>query len=158
MIFLFIAVAYFGAFYSVCARVDTDFHLHFSCSHQGISFGYEMDILIDMPPPKDVKGKTAIIPTADGGYVEVDVEWAMGLRRPYFAIEHDVFYELYTRRNPEVPYLLNMSDPNSMRSSPFNGAHRTRIAVHGWRSFGEMRELLSDGEYRTYLIGASPIF
>lgn len=99
-----------------------------------------------MPPLKDANGETAIIPTADGGYRKVNVKEAMAQPQPYFDIEHDVYYELYTRKNPDMPYNLNMSDPESIRRSPFNPKHPTRIAVHGWRSVGEMRELFVEGK------------
>lgn len=116
--------------------------------HAGIRVAHEIDIVVDSPPIKDVDGKTAIIPTADGGYVEVDVEEAMTQKQDYFDINADVRFELYTRRNPEIPYVINMSDPESIRHSPFNSKHPTRIAVHGWRSVGEMFELLVDGKFQ----------
>lgn len=134
----------------ICIRSINDFL--FFVLHAGICFGHGLDIVIDVPPSKDVKGKTAIIPTADGGYAEVDVELAMTQQTPYFDIDNDVYFELYTRSNPEVPFHINMSDPDSLGQSPFNRKHPTRIAVHGWRSVGEMRELLVDGEFSDFLI------
>lgn len=78
--------------------------------------------------------------------MNVDEAMASGNSLPYFDLQTDVYFELYTRTNPDKPYLINMSDIDSLRNSPFNRNHPTRIAVHGWRAVGEMFELLIDGK------------
>lgn len=116
--------------------------------HLGICFGHGFDIVIDSPPLRDVNGeKTAMIPTADGGFIEVNVAEAMAAGEEYFVMDSDVYFELYTRRNSDAPYVINMSDPESIRHAPFNADHPTRIAVHGWGSSGEMFKLMVEGKY-----------
>lgn len=70
---------------------------------------------------------------------------AMTSPQPLFEVSTGVLFELYTRTNPTVPHLINVTDLSSLSRSPFNAAHPTRIAVHGWRSDGEIYRQLCDG-------------
>lgn len=54
--------------------------------------------------------------------------------KPYFNAETDVFFQLYTNKNPKEPFLLY--NERSAFDSHFNRSHPTRVIIHGWKNNG----------------------
>lgn len=109
-----------------------------------------VEIRIPHPPEKDTSKDKVLVPNEDGDYDEVDVDEAMNGYLPFFDLDADVYFELYTmNQSMDAPYYINVTNPYSIRSSPFNPNNPTRIAIHGWRSSGEMFKLLKEGNVDT---------
>lgn len=106
----------------------------------------EIEIPIKYPPGRNGNAWAGLVQNYEDGFYATDIGSARTETEPYFDVKTGVFFELYTRSNPVEPYILNIFDVNSLNNSPFNSSHPTRINVHGWRSDGEMKEALLDGE------------
>ncbi|CAO1346702.1 unnamed protein product [Diamesa tonsa] len=53
---------------------------------------------------------------------------------PFFNPPTDIFFMLFTRRNPRAGQRINQNDVNAIRNSNFNAAHPTRFLIHGFNS------------------------
>lgn len=53
---------------------------------------------------------------------------------PFFNPPTDIFFMLFTRRNPTSGQRINQNDANAIRNSNFNSAHPTRFLIHGFNS------------------------
>lgn len=54
---------------------------------------------------------------------------------PFFDVQQDVRFELFTPKNPTVPQILTLNNYTTVKQSNFNWWHPTRIMVHGWYTF-----------------------
>lgn len=51
---------------------------------------------------------------------------------PYFDVEQDVRFELFTPSNPTQAQLLTLNNYTTVKQSNFNWWYPTRILIHGW--------------------------
>lgn len=82
-----------------------------------------------------------------GGDDELYVDNAMEESVPLFDVEKEMDFILFTRKNVENSFYINITDPDLMSTSHFNPKHPTRIAVHGWKPSGTMYNMMKEGNY-----------
>lgn len=51
---------------------------------------------------------------------------------PYFNVEQDIRFELFTPKNPAEAQLLKLDNYTTVKSSNFIWWYPTRILIHGW--------------------------
>lgn len=68
--------------------------------------------------------------------------------------DDEVTFELYTLKNPSNPQMLSLRSLQSITSSNFDRHIPTRIYIHGWQEWHNMKLLLNDG-YKTVLFEVS---
>lgn len=74
-----------------------------------------------------------LVPDVNGVWKNVDVSSFMNGLDPEFNAKRDVFFLLYTRRNPKVGQPFS-SNSTVINESNFNATLPTRFIVHGWRN------------------------
>lgn len=65
-----------------------------------------------------------------------------------FKVENDVQMDLYTLQNPIEPQTLVIYNKSSIYESNFNSNVPTRIFIHGFQSRGELKDTLTNGDYK----------
>lgn len=71
--------------------------------------------------------------------------------QPYFLVEEDVSFELYTLKNQATPQILSMNNITSITASNFNKKIPTRIYIHGWQEYGgNMKHTFNDGKLKLF--------
>lgn len=110
---------------------------------------YASEIVIELPDPpaEDTFRETVMLRKEYGGEDEVYVDNAMEESVPLFDVEKEMDFILFTRKNVENPFYINITDPDLMSTSHFNPKHPTRIAVHGWKPSGTMYNMMKEGNY-----------
>lgn len=87
------------------------------------------------------------MPTRNGSITRVNLAEAMAQVEPYFLVEEDVQFELYTLNNKITPQVLSMDNVTSITASNFNKNVPTRIYIHGFLEYGgNMKRLFNDGK------------
>lgn len=71
-----------------------------------------------------------------GHLYKVDIEQAKNVSDPYFSVENDIRFELFTPKNPTKPQILVYNNYTTVKKSNFNWWYPTRILIHGWMSEG----------------------
>lgn len=87
-------------------------------------------------------------------YIYITATSSLGMElqpKQFFVVENDVQIDLYTLKNPTEPQILVINDTNSIKESNFNPEVPTRIFIHGFQSEGELRDSLTDGNYKNEL-------
>lgn len=88
------------------------------------------------------------MPTRNGTIARVNLTEAMEMIQPYFQLEQDVKFELYSLKNPNKPQILSLDDLNTITTSNFNKNVPTRIFIHGWQEYGNsLRNIFTDGKF-----------
>lgn len=105
------------------------------------TFASELKIEILDAPEEDKFGE----PTEYGDYDAIYLDEEMYGAVPYFDVETEMYFELFTRQNVVDSFRINISDPDLMSTSHFNAMHPTRIAVHGWKASSMFYEMLKEG-------------
>ncbi|XP_063985388.1 phospholipase A1 [Diachasmimorpha longicaudata] len=74
-------------------------------------------------------------------------------------VDHDIQFQLYTKKNPMRPNILKLGNPRSLRNSNFDPTNPTVIFIHGYaeRSSGTsamaiLAAYLKRGEYNVILV------
>ncbi|XP_055300053.1 inactive pancreatic lipase-related protein 1-like [Sitodiplosis mosellana] len=89
--------------------------------------------------------KWVFVPTRNGLITRVNLAEAMAQVEPYFSVEQDVTFELYTLKNKITPQILLMDNVTSITASNFNRNVPTRIYVHGFLEYGgNMKKIFND--------------
>lgn len=87
------------------------------------------------------------MPTRNGLPTRVNLAEAMAQVQPFFLVENDVTFELYTLKNKINPQILSMDNITSITESNFNKNVPTRIYIHGWQEYGGiMKKCFNDGK------------
>lgn len=106
-----------------------------------------IDLSVDEPPPllstSDNENIT-YIHDKEGNLKKVAIDKASNESTPYFSVETDVIFELYTRKNPTEPQFLSLNNYTTVRESNFNWRLPTRILIHGWYSEGLLTPRFAD--------------
>lgn len=93
------------------------------------------------------------MPTRNGSIARVNLTEAMAQLQPFFFVEHDVTFELYTLKNQIAPQILSMDNITSITTSNFNKDLPTRIYIHGWQEYGgNMKKCFNDGKFTLILL------
>lgn len=101
-----------------------------------------------LPSLKNLKEGWALVPSRFGFPIPVNVAKFLASPRPFFDVNSDVEFDLYTLKNKEEPQILVLGDVESIKSSNFNKNVPTRIYVHGWQEHGStMKRTFNDGEH-----------
>lgn len=107
---------------------------------------YATNIIIENPPPlHEELPEFSMVPDADGNLYPVNTIEALTEPQPFFSVESDVSFELYTQQNQRDAQILVPGNWESVSNSNFNPEHQTRIAIHGWRSDGSLTVQFGDG-------------
>ncbi|XP_062555876.1 pancreatic triacylglycerol lipase-like [Armigeres subalbatus] len=85
---------------------------------------------------RDVNGKPHMINPNPYSVIDAHLE-------PRFTAEADIFFRLYTRKNPERDQLLKPNETSSILGSNFNPAHPIRFLIHGWNQNGESDTIIN---------------
>lgn len=100
---------------------------------------------VDVFPMKEIKDEKItkhrweMVPDGSGRMHLVDLEnYEVDKAEPFFDASIDVFFLLFTQRNPTVGERIEFN-LDSLRSSQFNPYKATRFVIHGWNN-----EYLSD--------------
>lgn len=95
----------------------------------------------------DLKEERVFVPNQFGYPIPVNVSEVLASSQPYFDVNNDVRFDLYTMKNKDEPQILVLNDIDSIKSSNFNRTLPTRIYVHGWQEHGSViRKTFNDGE------------
>lgn len=97
-----------------------------------------------MPPPIVDNDNATYIHDGSGHVLEVDIEKVKNESTPYFSVENDVIFELYTHKNPIEPQILTFNNYTTVKKSNFNWWNPTRILIHGWYSEGLLTPRFAD--------------
>lgn len=92
--------------------------------------------MVYMPPPIVDNDNVTYIHDGLGHVLKVDIKKVENEPKPYFSVENDVIFELFTQKNPTEPQILQLNNYTSVKISNFNWWHPTRILIHGWYSEG----------------------
>lgn len=109
-----------------------------------------IDLSVSEPPPLPSTNddeKLTYIHDNEGHLQKVEIDKASN-ESAYFSVDSDIFFELYTRKNPTKPQILSLNNITTVRKSNFNWRLPTRILIHGWYSEGLLTPRFAD----TYLV------
>lgn len=97
----------------------------------------EISPLIEIPDDEvnidASKHRWTLIPDGDGRMHMIDLNSYQTEIAPQFTAENDVFFMLYTNRNPTDGQRIG-HDANGIRNSNFNPGAPTRFVIHGWNN------------------------
>lgn len=82
---------------------------------------------------EDRKHRWALIPDGSGKMHLIDLNPFEAPVEPFFNAENDVFFMLFTQRNPTNGQRMTI-DADLIRNSNFNPAALTRLVIHGWNN------------------------
>lgn len=71
-------------------------------------------------------------PYVNGLLVPLDIDLQFYIQPTTFDALRDVYFILYTRKNPSIGENIT-SDGNSIKTSSFNRLKPTRVLIHGWK-------------------------
>lgn len=92
-----------------------------------------LSISVPIPPPSDDKSDYTIVYDSQDGFKKIALGDLQGDEIvPYFDVDQDVRFELYTPKNPKEPQMLTLNNYTTVKQSNFNWWHQTRILIHGW--------------------------
>lgn len=122
-----------------------------------------IDLSVSNPPPlpSTIENENVTyIQDGLGHLQKVNIDKANNESAPYFSVEDDIIFELYTRKNPTKPQILTLNNYTSVKESNFNWRLPTRIFIHGWYSLGLLTPRFADayltkGRYRVNFIAVN---
>lgn len=90
------------------------------------------------------------VPTYDGRITRINVTEASLQAQPYFEVEQEVAFELFTLKNPNKVQILSLNNITSITASNFNKKVPTRIFIHGWQEYsGTLKKIFIEGKILT---------
>lgn len=91
---------------------------------------YEGNVDVDDP-----RHRWTLIPDGSGKMHLIDLNPIQGEAiEPLFNAQNDVFFMLFTQRNPTSGQRLSTNDANAIRNSQWNSGAPTRFVIHGWNN------------------------
>lgn len=111
-----------------------------------VDLAFAWTIPDEYPPADENEGEWAVIPDENDQFYRIKVEDAMKQPVPFFNVNNDVKFDLYTLLNPKVPQIINLHNVSSIKQSNFNPNLPTRIVIHGWYTKGALARIFTDGE------------
>ncbi|XP_011291126.3 phospholipase A1 VesT1.02 [Musca domestica] len=107
-----------------------------------------------IPEEERVNGENGwYVPQTDGSFEWVDLEEAESYLNQAEQLEgrlssNPVTFYLYTKSNPDKGHEIKATT-KSIKASPFNAKHPTRITIHGWTS--NSNDYVNSGVRKAYL-------
>lgn len=89
--------------------------------------------VLNPPPLHDESNSTKLQEILGFNPAETDFESELNAQ-PFFAIDKDVRFELYTDKNPNEGQILELNNYATIKRSNFNWLRPTRFIIHGWLS------------------------
>lgn len=88
------------------------------------------EVIVDDP-----KHRWSLIPDGSGRMHLIDFNsYETETVEPRFNAQNDVFFLLFTRRNPTSGQRLSTNDANAIRNTQWNSKVPTRFVIHGWNN------------------------
>jgi pancreatic triacylglycerol lipase len=83
----------------------------------------------------DPRHRWTLIPDGSGKMHLIDLNPYEGEAiEPMFNAQNDVFFLLFTPRNPTSGQRLSTNDANAIRNTQWNSGAPTRFVIHGWNN------------------------
>lgn len=64
--------------------------------------------------------------------IQDDRRFLSSILDPVVIPERDFSFILFTKVNPDEPFLMKLDDSENLQESSFNALHLTKIIIHGW--------------------------
>lgn len=95
---------------------------------------WAFDLPVLNPPPMHDETNSTKLAEILGFNPETDIDSLENAPLPFFSVDEDVRFELYTMKNPKEAQVLELNNYTTVKKSHFNWLRPTRIIVHGWMS------------------------